>query len=389
MSEPHAPDDTGFQHPSTPETLRRQREAFLGDASACALLDAMPGPAIVLNEDRAVVIVNQHMQRALGASLVQIADGPLPGAVLACVHAAEAPRGCGSTAACALCGANRAILECMRTHGHTTEECRIVTESGAESSALDVRAHASFVQIGGEKFLVLALEDISSEKRRQVLERTFFHDLLNACGGVQGLAELLNEPDNDAASEAELKQDLQRLSHQIIDQIASQRQMLAAERGQLAVAPEAVRLDEFLEEMAATYRHHAVSATRTIEIEGDVPETVRTDRALLARVVSNLVKNALEATPRGGCVRIRAERGPHETRIAVHNPGCMPHHVKLQVFQRSFSTKGGEGRGVGTYSVRMFTEQYLGGRVRFESTEGAGTTFEVTIPNELPDAKAA
>jgi signal transduction histidine kinase len=44
------------------------------------------------------------------------------------------------------------------------------------------------------------------------------------------------------------------------------------------------------------------------------------------------------------------------------------------VFQRSFSTKG-TGRGLGTYSIKLLTERYLGGRVWFESAEGHGTTF--------------
>jgi sensor histidine kinase regulating citrate/malate metabolism len=51
----------------------------------------------------------------------------------------------------------------------------------------------------------------------------------------------------------------------------------------------------------------------------------------------------------------------------------------LQVFQRSFSTKG-RGRGIGTDSVRLLTEKYLEGRVAFTSTANTGTTFEVTLP---------
>lgn len=51
----------------------------------------------------------------------------------------------------------------------------------------------------------------------------------------------------------------------------------------------------------------------------------------------------------------------------------------LQIFQRSFSTKGG-GRGIGTYSVKLLTENYLQGRVAFVSTAEAGTTFTATYP---------
>ena len=57
----------------------------------------------------------------------------------------------------------------------------------------------------------------------------------------------------------------------------------------------------------------------------------------------------------------------------------MTEAVRHQIFQRSFSTKG-PGRGLGTYSVKLFTEQYLKGKVGFESLEGKGTTFFVSLP---------
>jgi signal transduction histidine kinase len=57
----------------------------------------------------------------------------------------------------------------------------------------------------------------------------------------------------------------------------------------------------------------------------------------------------------------------------------MSEAVRLQIFNRSFSTKG-PGRGLGTYSVKLLTEQYLGGKVGFTTDPKQGTTFQVTIP---------
>ncbi len=58
----------------------------------------------------------------------------------------------------------------------------------------------------------------------------------------------------------------------------------------------------------------------------------------------------------------------------------MPEAVRQQVFQRSFSTKGGKGRGIGTYSARLLAERYLGGRLTFSSTADAGTSFVLELP---------
>lgn len=65
--------------------------------------------------------------------------------------------------------------------------------------------------------------------------------------------------------------------------------------------------------------------------------------------------------------------------FSVHNDTVMTESVKLQVFQRSFSPKG-KGRGIGTYSIKYFTENYLHGKVSFTSKEGEGTAFLIEIP---------
>ena len=49
----------------------------------------------------------------------------------------------------------------------------------------------------------------------------------------------------------------------------------------------------------------------------------------------------------------------------------------------SFSTKGDPGRGIGTHSVKLLTEKYLNGEVRFVSRPGEGTTFRVTVPKAV------
>jgi signal transduction histidine kinase len=368
--------------------LRNERCTFESDATAMAMLDAMPGPAMVLNSRRQVVLVNRRLRRAMELADVELSVGGLPGDVLACRHAATGPAHCGSTESCELCGANRAIRDCLSTGDAVTRECRIQSLRPENGGALDFRSHAAIVEVFGVKFLILALEDISSEKRRQILERTFFHDLMNTCGGIQGLAEVLADS-GDATLDAEIQADLRRLAGHAIDQIASQRQLLAAERGELAVRVHPVELQPFLDEIVALYRHHDVADGRIIRLDLANPGTFETDPVLLGRVVGNLLKNALEATRQGNTVVVRGEHLATETSISVHNPELIPRDIQLQLFQRSFSTKGGEGRGVGTYSVRLFAEQYLRGKVGFESVPGAGTSFRVVIPNRFPAARAA
>jgi len=95
-------------------------------------------------------------------------------------------------------------------------------------------------------------------------------------------------------------------------------------------------------------------------------------------VIINLLKNALEATDVNGLVRILVEDYNDKLAFFVKNDGVMPEEVRVQVFQRSFSTKG-RNRGVGTYSVKLMTTNYLKGKVDFVSNEAEGTIFKVEL----------
>jgi len=54
--------------------------------------------------------------------------------------------------------------------------------------------------------------------------------------------------------------------------------------------------------------------------------------------------------------------------------------VRLRIFQRHFTTKKGVGRGIGTFSMKFFGEQFLKGRIAFTSAPDEGTVFRLTIP---------
>jgi sensor histidine kinase regulating citrate/malate metabolism len=107
--------------------------------------------------------------------------------------------------------------------------------------------------------------------------------------------------------------------------------------------------------------------------------TITTDKRLLRRVLGNMLKNALEASSPGQVVSLEfTSQG--ETLVTVHNESAMPEEVKLQVFQRSFSTKGGKGRGIGTYSMKLLAERYLHATVGFNSSSAEGTAFWIRLP---------
>ena len=63
----------------------------------------------------------------------------------------------------------------------------------------------------------------------------------------------------------------------------------------------------------------------------------------------------------------------------VHSPNFIPRNIQLQIFKRSFSTKGND-RGLVTYSMKLLGERYLKGKMHFISDEKAGTEFYFDLP---------
>jgi signal transduction histidine kinase len=248
---------------------------------------------------------------------------------------------------------------------------------------MDLRVSAAPFYCNGEEFTVFALHDITDEKRRQVLERVFFHDLLNSAGSLKGIVDIIGELDEEEGKAA--IETVRRLSGQIVEEIQSQRDLVAAEAGDLKVKILDVNVAELLDRICSIYRRYSIAYEKRIVLAGvEEQPVIWTDEVLLGRVLGNLIKNALEASDRGQTVTVSFEN-KRQPLFSVHNPLVMPEAVRFQLFRRSFSTRNGRGRGLGSYSVKLLTERYLKGRVWFVSTELEGTTFFVTLPPPTED----
>ena len=240
-----------------------------------------------------------------------------------------------------------------------------------------MRVTATLFTIEEERFIMAAVEDISHEKRVAVLQRTFFHDVLNTAGCIQGYANYLTE---DAVTDPEACRRVLGLSDQLIEEIEAQRDLIYAEAGDLKIQYTSVTASQVLEELRCQYLKHPVAAGREITLGSTCNAPLSTDHRLMLRVLGNMLKNALEATSPAGIVTLDCREDAAAVTFSVSNAEVMPPDVQLQIFQRSFSTKSEAGRGIGTYSMKLLGERYLGGEVDFVSRSPEGTTFRLTLP---------
>jgi signal transduction histidine kinase len=210
-----------------------------------------------------------------------------------------------------------------------------------------------------------------------MLERIFFHDITNSIGSLMGLSELFENNIQSITGE-----DVALLSYsakKIYDEIQSQKILLYAETNELTAVKVHVNALDIINESVKQMSFTAKSQKKNIIIVKSEPVYCTTDIILLQRVLINLLKNAIEAIPPDATITCNCFDDNNSLTITVNNPGVMPDEIKYHIFHRSYSTKG-IGRGVGTYSVKLLVEQYLGGLTFFSSEPETGTTFYVRIP---------
>jgi nitrogen-specific signal transduction histidine kinase len=338
------------------------------------LIDSVPGGMLVLNQNRQIIFANRSVLNMAGQADLTPVLGKRPGEALQCINSTAMPAGCGTSEFCRTCGVVNAILTSQEGKPDV-QECRIIRKP--DGDALDLRVWVTPFRLGGMMLTIFAMMDISDEKRRKALERIFFHDILNTASGIKGFAELLKE-----ANPGEAKQyqgTIFSLARMIVDEINSQRQLTAAENNELSIKPVQVRSLDLLREIVDLYKNHDVARDRTVRVDANAQDvTMTTDRTLLQRVIGNMTKNAIEACRPGETVTLGCVTQMKQVQFWVHNPNEMPREIQLQVFQRSFSTKG-VGRGLGTYSIKMLSERYLKGAASFVSGKD-GTIFRVSYP---------
>ncbi|HTP28153.1 MAG TPA: HAMP domain-containing sensor histidine kinase [Anaeromyxobacteraceae bacterium] len=368
---------------ATPTALAAEVTSVVASPVVAAVLNAIGGGVLVLNAHRQIVAANlQGLVTGREAAAWSVL-GLRPGEALGCVHASEQPGGCGAAEACRTCGALKTILGCQATQMPVEGEC-LVTVGNDELQPFELRLRASPLVLEGRPFTVFAIRDASDEKRRSILEQIFFHDVLNTLTGLSISSQLLLRAPAERCKD--ITERVARQVKKLEDEIKGQRMLLDAEHGTLQLSVSEVSTQSVLREVAAEFHGHPLTASRALVIaESDSQNVdIHTDAALLRRVFTNMVTNALEATGEGGLVRVWCSSGeldlPRACTLHVHNDTVMPRNVAIHVFQRSFSTKANRGRGLGTYSMKLLGEHYLGGSVSFVSTEDQGTTFSFGLP---------
>jgi PAS domain-containing protein len=337
----------------------------------------------IFNDQRQIVFVNDVLMKSLGVDSVEKVLGKRFGEAFGCIHAKEEESGCGTTEHCRYCGAINAILLSKKTMLKTTEECRVRRIVNGKEVSMELEVTSTPFIYENEHFTIFSVIDITDKKRRGLIERIFFHDILNTAGSLSNIFELLDVVEE--GEKAELLNIASSLSQQILDEITTQRLLLQAENSSLIINNQKINSLDFLNVVVNDLKFNEVASEKVIRLDESSDSVIFiSDPVILRKIINNMVKNALEASNSGETVILKAKRLGDKLRISVHNNMFMPADVELQVFMRAFSTKGLQ-RGLGTYSMKILGEQYLAGKVNFTTDPVKGTIFFIDLGNIDPN----
>ncbi|MDQ3919249.1 MAG: ATP-binding protein [Acidobacteriota bacterium] len=233
----------------------------------------------------------------------------------------------------------------------------------------------------------LVEENVQLERRIAQSERlaalgrmaaTVAHEVKNPLSAIKSIAQVMREDDH---LKREYARDLDLIVGETDRLSRSVTQMLSFARA----APHAGdprRADELVQSLAQLFHKEAASRKVTLrtEIESLDFELDGATAAALRDALSNLLLNALQATPAGGLVTLaaRAEGGRLSLSVADSGAGVPPEH-RERIWEPFYTTRQ-RGTGLGLAIVRKRIED-VGGQARLAPSEaGEGACFELTVP---------
>jgi signal transduction histidine kinase len=224
------------------------------------------------------------------------------------------------------------------------------------------------------------------DAREEVL-KIVSHDLRNPLATIAMSADLMLEidmpPEKRAKQLAIIKRAGERMNRLIQDLL----DVAKLEAGRMSVVRRPLDVSALMTEADDLLAPLASEKSITFEARADdgLPE-LSADAGRAQQAIGNLVGNAIKFTPRGGRIRVRAERSGEGIRFSVADTGSgIPPEQLSQIFGRFWQADRADRRGIGLgLAITKAIVEAHGGRIWVESRVNEGTTFYFTLDSASP-----
>ena len=372
--------DSGLLPTRTPASVFRgialeRRPTLVADdrvGDLAYLVAAAPVPS--RGPDAVLTVPLAPRQRELSAELDTLNRRVIVGAVLVVFFAAAL----GSSLAGRVADPVARLTRATRQIAAGRLDVRITSESADELRTLVDDFNSMTATLVAQR---TALARTNQLKAWNEMARQVAHEIKNPLTPVQLAAEHLQHVHNDR------QRPLGDIVDQCVGTILTQVRLLRRIASEFAnfssepvSRPVAIDAAELVESVVGPYR---VGVADRIRFSIDVPEglpPIQADRTLVARALTNLVENAVQAMPSGGALDVSVSRAGDAAlaiRVADTGPG-MDEATRSRAFEPFFSTKTA-GSGLGLANAKRAVERE-GGTIAIASAPGAGTAVTMTLP---------
>jgi len=193
-------------------------------------------------------------------------------------------------------------------------------------------------------------ENVTPEKRKE-MEEEILHQIINSSNASQKIVKIVNS----------IRNHTRNLSGENIQDFY---------------------VSSVFEDIKILLNHQLKGAVCELEVEAEDKMLVNGDPGKLGQVLTNLVVNALQAyNGDPGKVMLKSRKEDDNIIITVEdNAGGIPEIYREGIFSKMLTTKGAQGTGLGLYLSYSIITGHFGGRMWFDTEEGKGTNFYISIP---------
>ncbi len=356
-------------------SLKKEKEQSM------SIITSMNEGLLVVNKKKEVILMNPTAEKLLEVKLADIA-GVDPGTIFRTFQGDKE-----------LLGDDKLIPMTMKGGKSITvgidDNFFVQTPSGKR---FPVTVATTLLTSKDNEGVLLVFRDVTEEKALNDAKSNFIsiasHQLRTPLTSIRWYSEVLNDgsmgPLNEMQADfmKEIYQGSLRLFRTIDTLLALSRVESGKFEENRAILDAKVFVEGTVKELEPLL--HEKKITTHINPEDALPN-IFVDAFMLKEVITNLVANSIRYTNEGGVIDIDLKKEDDHVLCIVRDNGIgIPEAQKAKIFERFFRadnavSKVPDGSGLGLSLVKELVEKW-GGKVWFESKEGEGTTFFVTIP---------
>lgn len=214
------------------------------------------------------------------------------------------------------------------------------------------------------------------------------HDIRTPLNHIIGFADLMSHQTYGALGDArymDYVQSIKQSGEHLLASFATILELAEMVSGQKVLRTDPVPIEEVLEAVAQRFGPALSRAGIALQRGRATSAVVEGDRIGLARMLGNIVENAIRFTPPGGQIAMVAHAGDNGVVIEVTDTGVGMTPERLGNLSQPFAlgdatfTREGVGQGLGVSIARAIAER-SGGRLMIDSTPELGTTVAIALP---------